>query len=153
MHIQYTTAVEVETRTMQDYAKAARGHHEGAHQGPCWHSVQYMRHVPAFPYQRWCAPCVCTRVCTYIHVYHYHKLPRNVAVHVFHCVNTRPCRLSLFPPPNRLVQFLVIYRELITNFVLALVAVAVLSMFVLGKVAIVALVCLTVVRRRACLIL
>lgn len=43
-------------------------------------------------------------------------------------------------------QFLVIYEELVVNFVLALVAVAVLSLLVLGKVAIVALVCLTVVR-------
>eukprot|EP00904_Undaria_pinnatifida_P008203 jgi/Undpi1/4512/HiC_scaffold_18.g07866.m1 len=42
-------------------------------------------------------------------------------------------------------QFVVIYRELLMNFLLALVAVAVLSFFVLGKVAIVALVCFTVV--------
>ena len=42
-------------------------------------------------------------------------------------------------------QFLVIYDELILNFVLALVAVAVLSVFILGRMAIVALVCFTVV--------
>ncbi|CAM9765761.1 unnamed protein product, partial [Scytosiphon promiscuus] len=41
-------------------------------------------------------------------------------------------------------QFLVIYEELIVNYVLALVAVAVLSVFVLGKLKIVALVCFTV---------
>ena len=44
-------------------------------------------------------------------------------------------------------QFLVIYDELILNFVLALVAVAVLSLFILGDVAMVALICFTVVRR------
>lgn len=44
-------------------------------------------------------------------------------------------------------QFLVIYEELIINFILALVAVAVLSLFILGKVGVVALVCFTVVRR------
>lgn len=43
-------------------------------------------------------------------------------------------------------QFLVMYQELISNFVLALIAVAVLSIFILGKLAIVALVCVTVVR-------
>ena len=43
-------------------------------------------------------------------------------------------------------QFLVIYQELILNFALALAAVGILSIFVLGKLAIVALVCLTVVR-------
>lgn len=43
-------------------------------------------------------------------------------------------------------QFLVMYRELILNFVLALIAVGVLSVFILGKLGIVALVCLTVVR-------
>lgn len=43
----------------------------------------------------------------------------------------------------------VMYDELITNFVLALVAVAVLSILVLGQFAIVILVCLTVVRRHA----
>lgn len=42
-------------------------------------------------------------------------------------------------------QYLVLYDELIMNFVLALVAVAVLSVFVLGKIAIVALICFTVV--------
>lgn len=44
-------------------------------------------------------------------------------------------------------QYLVIYDELIMNFILALVAVAVLSVFVLGNIAIVALICFTVVRR------
>lgn len=44
-------------------------------------------------------------------------------------------------------QFLVIYEELIINFILALVAVAVLSLFILGKIGVVALVCFTVVRR------
>ena len=44
-------------------------------------------------------------------------------------------------------QFLVIYDELILNFVLALVAVAVLSLFILGDVAMVALICFTVVSR------
>lgn len=38
-----------------------------------------------------------------------------------------------------------IYGELITNFLLALAAVAVLSLLVLGKVTVVILVCLTVV--------
>lgn len=47
-------------------------------------------------------------------------------------------------------QYLVLYDELIMNFVLALVAVAVLSVFVLGKIAIVALICFTVVRSRYC---
>lgn len=42
-------------------------------------------------------------------------------------------------------QFVVIYRELMMNFLLALVAVAILSFLVLGKVAIVILVCFTVV--------
>ncbi|CAM9351148.1 unnamed protein product, partial [Laminaria digitata] len=42
-------------------------------------------------------------------------------------------------------QYLVIYDELIMNFVMALVAVAVLSVFVLGKISIVALICFTVV--------
>eukprot|EP00904_Undaria_pinnatifida_P008217 jgi/Undpi1/4525/HiC_scaffold_18.g07879.m1 len=42
-------------------------------------------------------------------------------------------------------QFLVMYEELILNFALALAAVGVLSTFILGKVAVVALVCLTVV--------
>ncbi|CAM9122089.1 unnamed protein product, partial [Laminaria digitata] len=42
-------------------------------------------------------------------------------------------------------QFLVMYQELILNFALALAAVGVLSVFILGKLAIVALVCLTVV--------
>lgn len=55
-----------------------------------------------------------------------------------------PCLLSKL---LHIIQFLVVYQELITNFVLALVAVAVLSMFILGKIVIVALVCLTVVRR------
>ncbi|CAN0336892.1 unnamed protein product [Ascophyllum nodosum] len=41
-------------------------------------------------------------------------------------------------------QFLVIYDELITNFILALVAVAILSLLILGKIGIVVLVCLTV---------
>lgn len=41
---------------------------------------------------------------------------------------------------------MVIYGELISNFLLALAAVAVLSLLVLGKVTIVVLVCLTVVR-------
>lgn len=44
-------------------------------------------------------------------------------------------------------QYFVIYDELILSFVLALVAVAVLSLFILGDVAMVALVCFTVVRR------
>lgn len=44
-------------------------------------------------------------------------------------------------------QFLVIYDELILNFILALVAVAALSLFILGDMAIVVLICLTVVRR------
>ena len=48
---------------------------------------------------------------------------------------------------KRQEQYLVIYDELIMNFILALVAVAALSVFVLGKIAIVALVCFTVVRR------
>lgn len=43
-------------------------------------------------------------------------------------------------------QFLVIYDELIVNYILALVAVAVLSIFVLGNLKITALVCFTVVR-------
>lgn len=43
-------------------------------------------------------------------------------------------------------QFLVMYRELISNFALALIAVGVLSVFILGNLAIVALVCVTVVR-------
>lgn len=42
-------------------------------------------------------------------------------------------------------QYLVIYKELIVNFVLALVAVAILSLFVLGHFTIVLLVCVTVV--------
>eukprot|EP00752_Nemacystus_decipiens_P003669 g3381.t1 len=42
-------------------------------------------------------------------------------------------------------QFLVIYDELIVNYILALVAVAVLSVFVLGDFAITALVCFTVI--------
>ena len=42
-------------------------------------------------------------------------------------------------------QFLVIYDELIENFILALAAVAVLSILVLGKVGVVVLVCFTVV--------
>lgn len=37
------------------------------------------------------------------------------------------------------------YQELILNFVLALVAVAVLSLFILGNITIVVLVCVTVV--------
>lgn len=60
------------------------------------------------------------------------------------------------PPASRLLpaacrrtvlrlQFLVIYEELIINFVLALAAVAVLSSLVLGQLVIVLLVCLTVV--------
>lgn len=44
-------------------------------------------------------------------------------------------------------QYLVIYDELIVNFILALVAVAIMSVFVLGRFAIVALVCITVVRK------
>ena len=43
-------------------------------------------------------------------------------------------------------QFLVMYQELISNFALALIAVGVLSVFILGNLAIVALVCVTVVR-------
>lgn len=46
---------------------------------------------------------------------------------------------------TRLPQFLVIYDELILNYILALLAVAVLSVFVLGKFKIIALVCMTVV--------
>lgn len=46
-----------------------------------------------------------------------------------------------------LPQFLVIYDELIMNYILALLAVAVLSVFVLGRFKIIALVCLTVVRK------
>ena len=42
-------------------------------------------------------------------------------------------------------QFLVIYDELIENFILALAAVVVLSLLVLGKVGVVVLVCFTVV--------
>lgn len=55
---------------------------------------------------------------------------------------------SLPLPPGAMVrceQFLVIYDELIANFILALVAVAVLSLFVLGQLSIVVLVCMTVV--------
>lgn len=44
-------------------------------------------------------------------------------------------------------QFLVIYDELIMNYIMALVAVAVLSVFILGRWKIVALVCFTVVRQ------
>lgn len=47
-------------------------------------------------------------------------------------------------------QFLVIYDELIMNFILALVAVAILSLLVLGKVFIVILICLTVVSDGVC---
>lgn len=47
-------------------------------------------------------------------------------------------------------QFLVMYEELILNFALALAAVGVLSTFILGKVAVVALVCLTVVSWYCC---
>ena len=43
-------------------------------------------------------------------------------------------------------QFVVIYDELLISFGLALVAVLALSLLVLGKVAVVLLVCLTVVR-------
>lgn len=46
-----------------------------------------------------------------------------------------------------------IYDELILNFILALVAVAVLSLFVLGKLSIVVLVCFTVVRPSLSLLL
>lgn len=42
-------------------------------------------------------------------------------------------------------QYLVIYDELIFNFILALVAVAVLSVCILGRIAVVMLVCATVV--------
>ncbi|CAN0203161.1 unnamed protein product [Ascophyllum nodosum] len=41
-------------------------------------------------------------------------------------------------------QFLVIYDELIINFILALAAVAVLSLLILGKIGVIALVCFTV---------
>lgn len=43
-----------------------------------------------------------------------------------------------------------IYEELITNFLLVLAAVAVLSLIVLGTVRVVLLVCVTVVRTRVC---
>lgn len=43
-------------------------------------------------------------------------------------------------------QFVVIYDELLVSFGLALVAVLALSLLVLGKVTVVLLVCLTVVR-------
>lgn len=46
---------------------------------------------------------------------------------------------------TRSKQFLVIYDELITNFFLAMVAVALLSLLVLGQPTIVVLVCLAVV--------
>lgn len=42
-------------------------------------------------------------------------------------------------------QFLGIYKELLTSFTLALVAVAFLSVFALGQISIVLLVCFTVV--------
>ena len=47
-------------------------------------------------------------------------------------------------------QFLVIYDELIENFILALVAVAVLSLLILGNVGVVVLVCVSVVSERKC---
>lgn len=50
-------------------------------------------------------------------------------------------------------QFLVIYEELIGNFIFALIAVAAFSLLVLGKVSVVALVCFTVVRRLLCSLL
>lgn len=43
-------------------------------------------------------------------------------------------------------QYLVLYEELIGSFTLALVAVVILSLLVLGKVAVVILICVTVVR-------
>lgn len=43
-------------------------------------------------------------------------------------------------------QYLVIYDELITNFFLALAAVGVLSLVAMGRISIVMIVCLTVVR-------
>lgn len=44
-------------------------------------------------------------------------------------------------------MYFVIYEELIQSFVLALVAVARLSLLILGDVAMVALICITMVRR------
>lgn len=55
------------------------------------------------------------------------------------------CPLTVIPRPMNFPQFLVIYDELILNYILALLAVAVLSVFVLGEFKIIALVCLTVV--------
>lgn len=49
-------------------------------------------------------------------------------------------------------QYLVIYDELIMNFVLALAAVAVLSLLVLGRIGVVAVVCLTVVSSGCCFV-
>ena len=51
------------------------------------------------------------------------------------------------PNPTQPKQYLVIYKELITNFLLALAAVAVLSLLILGRFRIVVLVCFAVVRR------
>ena len=45
-------------------------------------------------------------------------------------------------------QFLVIYDELIGNFILALIAVAVLSLLILGNVGVVVLICFSVVSAR-----
>lgn len=44
-------------------------------------------------------------------------------------------------------QHLVIYDELILNFILSLIAVAILSLLILGDVSMVVLICFTVVRR------
>lgn len=54
-----------------------------------------------------------------------------------------PC--PVLPAGRKTYQFLVIYDELVTNFILALVAVAILSMLVLGQIAISLIVCFTVV--------
>lgn len=48
-------------------------------------------------------------------------------------------------------QYLVIYDELITNFFLALAAVGVLLLIVMGRISIVIIVCLSVVRKQAAL--
>lgn len=58
-------------------------------------------------------------------------------------------RLTLHsPPPLFLRKFLVIYDELIINYIMALVAVALMSVFILGNFKIIALICFTVVCSR-----
>lgn len=70
------------------------------------------------------------------------------SIYATHCLTGRPPRTLITSLQGFVIteQYLLLFDELLISFGLALVAVLVLSLFVLGKITVVALVCVTVVR-------